>query len=585
MQHPTTRPASLADSVSNSGARVGASSTPSSAAGPRGAARHTRRHRGGKVILLLIIGVVLAAGSVGGWLFLHDDGGKSSSSSPDIHLVSVGGFEVVIPASGELGAARQEEVVNKLESRALINWIVPEGTIVRKGDPLFRLADEEIRNRIKDAQDAVTAAEANLASAESNLAIRESAAASEIDRAELAIRLAQLALDAWEKGELPSRRNNLATAIETAEINYVRLAKKFEDSKKLLEDEHISQDEYERDQIAMIEARARLETARLDEVVFESYQRLQSDAQRKSDLSQATAERVRVQARSDAEIDNAKIGLETSRSRLLTARERLADLERQLTYCEVFAPAGGLVVYASSMESSRRGNNDQGIQVGSELRPNEPVIILPDTTQMIASLRVNEALMGQIRPGQRARVVSDALPTMTLEGVVERISVLAEQTGWRDPNRREYTVRVLLTNVTEEMGLKPSMRCRGDLIVDTVSDALHVPIQSVFRRGGSAHVFVSDGRQVEQRTVRTGRASELYVEVLGGLAAGDQVLLREPTSDEIRRTAEVADRRAGSETSGAATTQRDGAAPAAGRPARGQGSPGRAPRTGLAEGG
>ncbi len=543
--------------------------SPSPELHPYGAPR--RRTRSGKILILLVMGLVLATGSVGGWLFLNDEAG-SADVSADVHVVERGRFEVMIPASGELAAVRQVEIVNKLESRSIITEIVDEGTMVRAGDLLFRLADEEIRNRIKDAEDAVTAAEAGLASAESNLAIRRSSAESDTERADLQILLAGLALEAWTEGELPSKRKSLAVALETAKINYERLEQKFQESERLLADDHISRDEYERDRIAKIEARARYETAVLDIDVYEKYQFFQDQALRTSDLEQATAERDRVIARNEAEINSAVVGLETSRNRLTSARERLADLERQLTYCEVFAPSGGLVVYASSMESSRRGNNEQGIQVGTELRPNETVIILPDTSQMVAAVRVNEALTGQVRPGQRARVVSDALPNLTLEGEVLSIGVLAEQTGWRDPNRREYTVRVLLTNATNEMGLKPSMRCRGEIIVDTVTDAIHVPIQSIFRRGSSAHVFVSDAGRIEQRAVRTGRASELWVEVLGGVDTGDRVLLREPASDELRRGAELA----GSNGDGSTTGSTNGST---------NGARGRPPRGGLAEGG
>ncbi len=36
--------------------------------------------------------------------------------------------------------------------------------------------------------------------------------------------------------------------------------------------------------------------------------------------------------------------------------------------------------------------------------------------------------------------------------------------GWRDPNRRDYTVKVLLTE-GNKLGLKPSMRCKAEIYV------------------------------------------------------------------------------------------------------------------------
>jgi multidrug efflux pump subunit AcrA (membrane-fusion protein) len=235
-----------------------------------GRRRHARTGRSGKILLPGALVVLLLAGIIGGWMFLNDDRGGAADRAADLHEVTRGRFEVVIPTSGELAAVRQVEVVNRLESRSIITEIVNEGSIVRKGDLLFRLADEEIRNRIKDAEDALTAAEANAAAAESNLAIRMSAAESDIDKADLQIRLARLSLEAWENGELPSRRQSLAVAKETAEINYERLRNKWIESQELLEDDHISRDEFERDRIAMIEAEARLKTAILDIDVYEN---------------------------------------------------------------------------------------------------------------------------------------------------------------------------------------------------------------------------------------------------------------------------------------------------------------------------
>ena len=74
-------------------------------------------------------------------------------------------------------------------------------------------------------------------------------------------------------------------------------------------------------------------------------------------------------------------------------------------------------------------------------------MILPDVSQMVASVKVNEALSGQIKPGQPASVVCDALPDRTLTGEVASVGVLAQTGGWRDPNRRDYTVTVLLDDI------------------------------------------------------------------------------------------------------------------------------------------
>ena len=135
--------------------------------------------------------------------------------------------------------------------------------------------------------------------------------------------------------------------------------------------------------------------------------------------------------------------------------------------------------------------------------------------------------------GQRATVVSDALPDAMLGGEVISVSVLAQTGGSRDPNRRDYIVKIILDDFDRSLGLKPSMRCRADINLNRVDDTLYIPIQSVFRQGPVAYVWVPDGRGYSQTEIAIGQASELYVEINEGLIEGQVVLMREPEAKEV----------------------------------------------------
>lgn len=483
----------------------------------------------------MAVGVV----ALTGWAMFAGSGGSGSgsdSATRDLFVVKRGEFNVVVPASGELAADRQIEIVNKLESKAVVTMIVPEGSRVERDSVLFTLADEEIRTKIKDAEDVVNTVQASLTAAKSTREVKRSTGQSEEAKAMLTIKLAELALEAWRDGEELAKRDTLKVKKETTSINYERLVRKHVESKKLQTDGHISMDELEQDRIAMIESSAALKTATLDLEVYTTYTYLQDKAKKESDLEQAQAELVRVRQRNEAEISNAEAGVTSAEYKVQSAKDRLSDLQQQLTYCAVRAPQAGLVVYATSIDGGNRwGGSDRALQVGTELRPNELVIVLPDTSRMVANVKVNEALSGRIRPGQLVNVVSDALPNVILKGSVVSVGVLAESSGWRDPNRRDYTVRVMLQEVSDDYGLKPSMRCKSEIVVEAVDDAMHVPIQAVFRSGGSAFVYLADnGGSIERRDVQIGRASELEVEILAGLDEGDRVLLRAPEAVELR---------------------------------------------------
>lgn len=495
-----------------------------------------RRSRGianGLVILVIVVGLAVAAAV----LFLRGGGngdGASNAGSSEVWTVRTGSFEIVVPAAGELAAAVQVEIASQLERRAVITDIVEEGTFVHEGDVLIQLDDEEIVNLIKDEELAVENAEAALTSAESSLQVRELTGESSIKLAKVDVQLAETALESWREGEDKSQKQSLTLELETAEKDFARLQERFEASRLLLEQQFISEDEFKRDEIELLRAASRLEQARLSRETYEKFDRrmrleqLQADIQRAQDTLRETEERV---AR---EIEAQRRDVQNRRFQLQRASEDLAKARRQLELCTIVAPQDGLVVYYNSLASGRRGRDDPP-EIGTELRRNRPVVVLPDTSRMVAEVKVNEALSGRIRPGQRAIVRVDAMPDVPFEAEVLGVGVLAESGGWRDPNRRDYTVRIAVS-ADLEMGLKPSMRCRAEIEIGSVQDAVHVPIQSVFRDGRLAYVWQSTAGGFEPVPVQLGRASELMIEVRGGLQEGEQVLLRSPRPEEVVRS-------------------------------------------------
>lgn len=479
----------------------------------------------GGIVLLVV--VVIAMG-----LWSGSVESPTKSESRVEYVVERGTFPISIPTSGELSASRLLEIRNPLETNGIIMEIADEGDFVHKDDVLIRFNQDVLEERIKDINDDLTDARNRMVSTEQGLAIAKSSMDSDLEKADLEIEIAELAIQAWREGELVKRNQELALTLETTTINSERLKKRFEQAATLVEKGFISRDEYERDRIAMIEARAKVKQAEIDQDVYTRFTRKQDQKKKESDVEQATAERQRVEQRHLAEIATKKAAVETATSRLTSTKERLTDIQQQFSLCTVRAPTDGLVVYRTSLSEGRWGDRDDPPTVGTSVSPNKILIILPDTSQMIANVKVSEALSGRVEPGQAATIFSDAHPNTPIPGTVDSISVLAKGGGWRDPNRRDYTVRILL-HTDPAMELKPSMRCRAEIELGVVEDAISVPIQSVFRTGPLAFVYVADDGGWAQRKVDLGRASELAVEITAGLSSGERVLLREPDASEI----------------------------------------------------
>ena len=479
--------------------------------------------------IVILIAILVVMGLI--WMGAVETG--TTDSKNDIHNVARGDFMISIPASGELSANKLVEIRNPLETRGIIMEIVGEGTSVKKGDVLVRFNQDELEQRIKDDEDKLVDAQNKLITEEQALAIAMSTMKSELDKAKLNIEIAELALRAWTEGDHIKMTQTLNLAVETAKINSDRLTNRFEEAKDLVDQGFISRDEYERDRISMIESAAKVKQATLDLEVYAKYTSKQDEKTKLSDVDQTIAEKSRVEQRHKAEMVTQRADVATAKKRVESMEERLADLKEQLGLCTIIAPTDGLVVYKTSLSSGRWGRNDDNPpNVGTDVSPNELVILLPDTNQMIANVKVSEALSGRIREGQEAVVYSEAHPNTPIRGTVQTVSVLAESGGWRDPNRRDYTVRIVL-DVEPGMELKPSMRCRSEIQLGKVENAISVPIQSVYRAGRIAFVYVPDDDGWSQRQVKLGRSSELAVEVIDGVEIGETVLLREPDPMEI----------------------------------------------------
>lgn len=479
----------------------------------------------------IVTSVILVVGGMLWLLFTGDTGnGSSKIFSGELYEVVSGSFDITVPTSGELAAEKQISIHNHLESGATIIELVDEGAHVTEGDVLLKLNDEKIRDSIRNSELSVTSALNNLQSAQSSFAISEKKRDSELAVKQLAIDLATLALQAWQEGEVVAKRQDLTLAQQTANKNYQRLLKKYESSVKLYEQKFLSKDELDQDEIAVLNAEATLKKAQLDIDVYEQYTHKQEKQKKESDLQQAIDEHERAVDRLASEIKSSKANIGAKENQLNSYQEKLEKQLSQLEKCVVVSPASGMVVYASSM--GRYGEDREALAVGRNLYRNELLMTIPDTSNMIARVKVNEALSGLITKGQRAVVVCDAFPEDIYTGSVLSVGVLAEGGGWRDPNRRDYTVEVKLDN-TGKSSLKPSMRCSAEIFVEKVTDVLFVPVHAVHRDGGVVWVWVQQDGGFAQKPISIGTFSESYASVESGLQNGDVVLLREPEASQI----------------------------------------------------
>lgn len=466
-------------------------------------------------------------------VFALRGGEREQTGTGEIYRVATTSFDVLTTSSGELQAKNQTKLVSKVQSQTMIIEIVPEGNFVRRGDLLVKLSSDELQRNLDNEMLGLESARSDLIAAENALHIQVSDNDSALRKAELKLELAILERTKWEQGDVRQRREEISTAIDRAEREFTRLRDKYANSQELFEKAFISKDELDQDELRFIEAESALRLAKLRDVVFEEFEYEKDNKRLESDIEEAAAELERVKTNNSSNLANRQADLNNRRAQLAIREDRVAKLKEQIANCDIYAPTDGLVVYATSLQPEWRFDSRGPLQVGRQVSHNEELIVLPDTTLMIAAVKIHESLVGRIRPGIPARVTIDAAEGRVFQGVVSDIGIMAESGGWRDPNLREYQVKIDLDLEDENHGLKPSMRAEAEIVLARVEDAIAVPITAVFSDGPVQYVYSPRGGRFERIPIGIGRRSDTLVEVVIGLQERQNVLLYEPPVSRI----------------------------------------------------
>lgn len=489
-----------------------------------------RERRAGKVLLGLVVAVVIVGG--GGWAttsVLKDRLGGPRVDVRDLYVAQITSFDIVIPASGELEALNQIEIRSAVEGQVTIKWIIDEGAQVKAGDLLVALNSDDIKNRVEEEDIRVAAAQADFIAAKESLELQADQNLSDAQRAKLKVELAELELKRWREGDVQTRNLELSAALEKAQRNQKRYVREAAQAVLLEKDGHISKSQLEDRKNLNADADLELSKARLNIEVYEKYAKPQEQKTRTGDLDEAQAEMARIRKRNASQLAQKEADLYNRQKQLEIRQSRLAKMQAQVQACTMLAPSDGLVVYATSVGHSGWRGREPPLQIGQQVYSNQLLLLLPDTSRMVAAVKVHETQFSLIKEGMKANVPVDAKSGLSLSGSVRSVGVMAEQSFGSQV--REYTVKVIIDG-ENEWDLKPSMRCKADIFLERVENVLSVPVQAVFVEKGRHFVWVPSGRQFTKRYVEVGRASETSIEIIRDLEPGEEVLLREPAPGE-----------------------------------------------------
>jgi HlyD family secretion protein len=229
--------------------------------------------------------------------------------------------------------------------------------------------------------------------------------------------------------------------------------------------------------------------------------------------------------------DVARAQVKASEASVAQSRAALAKAEKNLKETKIYSPVDGVVIAK---------NVDEGQTVAASYQTPSIAVIAKDLSQMQVQVNVDEADIGGVFKGQRARFTVDAYPNDEFEGSVTQIRLSPVISS-------NVVTYVVIAKVANNNGkLMPGMTANVSLISVEKDDVLMVP-NSAFRfkpvgddaqnRGRpeprrsnvaeiqkpAVYLLGKDNKPVKAEVAR-GISDGVNTEILSGLKEGDRVI-------------------------------------------------------------
>jgi HlyD family secretion protein len=397
--------------------------------------------------------------------------------------------------------------------------VVPNGVQVQKGEAILQIDALRIFRQVREQS-------VQYQQAQEDLEARKQRLSGGVAKARIALERVEKELEqfrAQQTAQLAESRAERDQNAETLALARERLERK----RRLADEALVPQREVE---LATADIKAKEFTVErlTKQLEVAEARKASGELDKVAAVSKAQADLARAESEQQSELRSASITLRIR-------EQQLKRVQEQLEKATIIAPDTGIVILAEVQDGASR----RPLQPGDQIWQGRQVATLPDLRKMRAGAEVAQAAARMVRAGQRAVITVDAIPGVEFTGKVTEISQTASENSNRMgmPNS-ERTFRSLIEiDSTKGQPLRPGMTAQVRIIVEKIPEAVHVPLECVFERGGRKLVYVRGANGFRAVEVRLGSANAERVVITKGLSGGEEVALndlgkRGPESDE-----------------------------------------------------
>ncbi|AFM39882.1 RND family efflux transporter, MFP subunit [Desulfosporosinus acidiphilus SJ4] len=223
-----------------------------------------------------------------------------------------------------------------------------------------------------------------------------------------------------------------------------------------------------------------------------------------------TKELVEQGAAAQADLENAETSLKSTQAdvaanqaNIQTAQTNIDNLQTTLDNTIIRAPITGVI-------------DGKNVSLGQFLNQGSVLGKVLDISAIDAVVEIDQALIQNIKIGQKAQVILNEDESQSYEGVVKSIDPSA------DSSSRAFKVKVELAN--KDQSLKPGVSAKVRFIDNTKAPSFVIPVSLINGQDGNYYVFINENGIARKRTVTIGNLFSNQAEIKTGLQGNEAII-------------------------------------------------------------
>jgi HlyD family secretion protein len=456
------------------------------------------------------------------------------AAKPATMKVKKGPFRIEVALEGVFEAQNQAELFVRPQEWAVLSVLkaVEHGAAVKQGDLVLALDTEKIDRAIADLRSELELNDLALRQAGLQLAALEKVVSLDAQANDRTRRMTEEDRKRFQEVDKPlaAKVNEFhlkaaQESVDYAQEEYSQLEKMYK-ADGLLE---------ETEKIVLRRAKAGVDRAKLSlELAKAAHEEaVKLTLPRADEKSKDLTERTRI----DTEFTRITLPILLSKRRLDVEKlqvarnqgeEKLKKLIADREAMIVKAPIDGIVYYGRSVRGKWSPLSVETLRRGAAVMPNDIVMTIVQTRPMTIRATVPENQAQRVRPGQQAFVQSVGFVGQKLSAVVQRVGAIPMGSSGFD-------CQLTVASDGLSSAIVPGMNCEMKIIPYKKTDALTVQPKAVFTDDfdpTKQYVYLQGKNgKPQKRFVTLGERNDKQVEVLTGLADGDEILLDKPKDE------------------------------------------------------